>query len=558
MHYNLIKQSNRRYLEELHNRFHEMPKVVQSINIMQKTEWVINKPIYDVIKNCIDKDLSLGQLPVNPEAIELPPKPFDIATNEDAKIKWKREAQKVYRERAKSKSKYIQVRQILNEAEFFLNGDGFYYPYQLDFRGRIYPKPAMLSPQNADYSRALLKFKKGRPMGNDDQAFVDFAIAGAGLYGEVDKEELMVRTEWVQQYHDKFIECASDPLIHTWWADADKPFSFLAWCYEYKAFVDSDYSPDFITTLPLQSDCSNSGLQHYSAMMRDEIGGKATNLIPSNKPNDVYGLVANKVTMKLRDKNCEMSQKWLDYGVDRKLCKKPVMCLPYSLTQYSCRQYLQDHVEKELIEKNKQHDFGEDLFKATNWLTPIVWEAINNVIKGAKEIMSFLKTVSRLVATENLPVTWTTPLGLPVFMSCYKRESKRVKTKMGDSIVKLSLSSETTNIDKRKTAQSICPNYIHSLDASVLQLAVCKASEYGVDEFSLIHDSFGVVAPDVQKMGKGLREAFCDIYEKDVLANWAMEMKQMLSQKNSKKFPNLPEKGNLNLELVKDSVFFCV
>jgi hypothetical protein len=39
------------------------------------------------------------------------------------------------------------------------------------------------------------------------------------------------------------------------------------------------------------------------------------------------------------------------------------MCLPYSLTQYSCRQYIQDHVEKELVENNRQHDFGDDLFQ---------------------------------------------------------------------------------------------------------------------------------------------------------------------------------------------------
>ena len=50
--------------------------------------------------------------------------------------------------------------------------------------------------------------------------------------------------------------------------------------------------------------------------------------------------------------------------------------------------------EKEKIEKSRPHYFGEDLFKATNWLTPIVWESINEVIVGAKEIMSFLKTVS--------------------------------------------------------------------------------------------------------------------------------------------------------------------
>ena len=89
-----------------------------------------------------------------------------------------------------------------------------------------------------------------------------------------------------------------------------------------------------------------------------------------------------------------LAKKWLDYGVDRKLCKKPVMCLPYSLTQYSCRQYLQDHVEKELKERGVQHNFGNDLFKATNFLQPIVWSSINDVIVGAKEIMDFLKKVS--------------------------------------------------------------------------------------------------------------------------------------------------------------------
>jgi DNA-directed RNA polymerase, mitochondrial len=508
MHYNLIKQTNRRYLEELNNRWHEFPKVTQSINIMQKTEWVINKPIYDVLKKCIRNDYDLGKLPVNPETIELPPKPFDIATNEEAKIKWKREAQKVYKNRAKSKSKYIQINQILAEAEHFLNCGGFFYPYQFDFRGRIYPKPAMLSPQSADYSRALLKFKFGKKMG-DDEAFADFAIAGSGLYGEVDKQELKVRTEWIEQYAKRIIECATNPFEYTWWTEADKPFCFLAWCYEYKAFADTDFDASFVTTLPLQSDCSNSGLQHYSAMMLDEIGGKATNLVPSNKPADVYSLVANKVVMKLRDMpDSNYAKQWLEYGVDRKLCKKPVMCLPYSLTM--------------------------------------------------KEIMGFLKDVSRLVASENLPVTWTSPLGLPIFMSCYKKESKRVKTMMGDSIIKLSLASETKLIDKRKTAQSICPNFIHSLDASVLQLAVVKANELGVDTFSLIHDSFGVVAPDVRLMAKALREAFCEIYSQDILANWAMEMKQMLSDKNKKKFKPIPAKGNLDLELVKQSLFFCI
>jgi len=556
MHYNFIKQTNKRYLEELNNRWHEFPIVSQSVNIMQKTEWVINKPVFDVLETCILNSYQLGKLPINPEDIPLPPKPFDIAINKEAKTKWKREASNVYKERAKSKSKYIQIRQILEEAKKFLD-IGFWYPYQLDFRGRIYPKSPMLSPQSADYARALIKFKFGKHIATEE-AFNNFAVAGAGLFGETDKEELPIRRQWVIDNADKIISTANNPLQDTWWCKADKPFSFLAWCIEYRDFAETDFDPKFITTLPIHSDCSNSGLQHYSAMMRDEVGGKATNLVPSNKPNDVYGLVAEKVIDKLKQETNPMAKEWLEYGIDRKICKKPVMCLPYSLTQYSCRQYIQDHVEKELVENNKPHNFGDDLFKSTYYLTKIVWKSINEVIVGAKDIMKFLKDVAKLVASENLPVAWTSPLGLPIMMSAYKKESKRVKTKMGDSIIKLSVSSETEEIDRRKTQQSICPNLIHQLDSSVLSLSVVKGSELGIDNFSLIHDSFGVLAPDADNMSLALREAFCEIYNKDILANWAMEMKQMLSEKNQKKFPPLPEKGNLDLEQVKKSIFFCV
>ena len=564
MHYNLVKATNRRYLEELNNTAHEMPLVYDSVNIMQQTEWVINKPIFDVIKTCMDNDFSLGKLPIRITDENLPPKPHDIQTNKEALIKWKREAQAVHRAMGQSMSKWIQVKQIIEEAELLINKGGFFYPYQLDFRGRVYPKPAMLSPQSADYSRALLKFKFGKKMGTDDN-FDTFAVAGANLYGTVDKEELHIRRQWVIDNTDKIVACANKPMEETWWASADKPFCFLAWAIEYKDFANSDYDANFITSLPIQADCSNSGLQHYSAMMRDEIGGKATNLVPSNKPNDVYGLVAQKVVMKLRDETNPLAKKWIEYGIDRKICKKPVMCLPYSLTKYSCRKYIEDHMRKQYEERGvslelfRTSDTEDGIFHATNYLTPIVWDSINEIIVGAKKIMQFLKDVSKLVASENLPVTWKTPLlNFPVQMLCYEKESKRVKTQMGDSIVKLSVAHDTDRISKRKTAQSICPNFIHSLDASVLQLAVVKAKQKGVDNFSMIHDSFGATTPDTHLMAEALREAFCEIYEHDVLQSFAVDMYNLLSEKNQKKFPKIPEKGDLDLSLVKQSVFFCI
>ena len=48
------------------------------------------------------------------------------------------------------------------------------------------------------------------------------------------------------------------------------------------------------------------------------------------------------------------------------------------------------------------------------------------------------------------------------------------------------------------------------------------------------------------------------IFKEDVLLNFANEMREMLSVKNLKKFPEMPSKGNLDLAEVKKSVFFCI
>ena len=571
MHYNLVKASNRRYLEELNNRNHEMPVVYNAINTIQETAWVINKKIFNVIKTCLENNWTLGQLPVNYITMEeqLPPKPFDIATNKEALSKWKSEAKKIHEKVHQSKSKYIQVRRIVEEAELFLGTSEFYYPHQYDFRSRIYPKPAMLSPQGADYSRACLLFKYGKPMGSEENYWA-YAVNGANLFGEVDKEEVSVRVKWVEDNTDRIIATATNPFEDTWWTKADKPYCFLAWAFEFAEFNswedDEGFtcSPKFITTIPIQSDCSNSGLQHYSAMMLDEQGGFATNLTPSNKPQDIYNLVAEKVKAKLSTMTNPLAKQWLEYGINRKICKKPVMCLPYSLTRFSCRKYIEEHLKKEFADRNVSYEvfriseIDDGVFKATNFLTPIVWDSITNAIPKATEIMSYIKTIAKLVASENLPVCWTTPLNFPVQMMSYETESKRVKTKMGDSIVKLSIQSYTDKISKRLTSQAVVPNYIHSLDSSVLQLATVKAKDMGVDNFSMIHDSFGVVAPDVAIMAKALREAFCEIYEEDVLKKFADEMYVMLSTKNQAKFPTMPTKGNLDLQQVKKSVFFCI
>jgi DNA-directed RNA polymerase len=57
-----------------------------------------------------------------------------------------------------------------------------------------------------------------------------------------------------------------------------------------------------VSGLPVAQDGSCNGLQHFSALLRDEIGGKAVNLIPGDVPEDVYQRIADKVLSKLEER----------------------------------------------------------------------------------------------------------------------------------------------------------------------------------------------------------------------------------------------------------------
>ena len=153
---------------------------------------------------------------------------------------------------------------------------------------------------------------------------------------------------------------------------------------------------------------------------------------------------------------------------------------------------------------------------------------------------------------------WTTPAGFPVQQIYKETESRRVKSKLGDNIIKLNIQLETNRYDRRKMANSISPNMIHSLDACQLQMSVVKAHKQGVKNFAMIHDSYGCLATETSKMAVILRDVFVDMYSDDVLEKFKNEIMPILSSRNQAKVPELPEKGDLDIQQVKESeYFFC-
>jgi DNA-directed RNA polymerase len=111
-------------------------------------------------------------------------------------------------------------------------------------------------------------------------------------------------------------------------------------------------------------------------------------------------------------------------------------------------------------------------------------------------------------------------------------------------------------MDHRAMEQGIAPNFVHSLDASCLMLTVNRAVDEGVQNFAMVHDSYGVLAADMEQLYVGLRQAFVDIYQNDVMTDFFKSATSCLSDKELEEIPAQPAKGTFQLELVKQSKYF--
>ena len=78
----------------------------------------------------------------------------------------------------------------LRAAERVFSESAFYLPHFLDFRGRAYPYHPYLSTMGADYSRALLQFAEGRPLGPRGWRWLLIHAANTYASGGVDKLSL--------------------------------------------------------------------------------------------------------------------------------------------------------------------------------------------------------------------------------------------------------------------------------------------------------------------------------------------------------------------------------
>ncbi len=467
--------------------------------------------------------------------------PYPKKGTKEDQVNWKRKATLLHTDNVRRKTKRIQFSQLMWTARKFKDEKVFYFPHTLDFRGRLYANTAFLNPQGEDSARGLLEFSKGKPMGDSGKPWLMVHLANCYGYDKVSLEE---RVEWaILHYHD-ILDIGLDPLENKWWMDADKPWQFLRACIE---LVKVEEDPDFQSHIPITVDGSCNGLQHFSAMLRDDKGGKAVNLRPSDKPQDIYGIVTEVVKERVRND----PEAILEEGdINRALVKRPVMTTPYGATLYGMRDQLHEEYKKQL-DKGLQFptvNKEEDIWKYCKYLASHIYAAIGDVVVSAREGMKWLQDCAKVMSKESKPIYWTVPTGFIVKQKYMKPVVKEIKTVLNGKLVSLfSAHSLTDKMDKHKQSNGIAPNFVHSLDACHLMKTVI-ASYADIQSFAVIHDSFGTHACDMEILSETLRKTFIELYSEDVLLRFSIEQPELL--------PALPKYGTLNIKEVEDAEFF--
>lgn len=405
----------------------------------------------DLAKQYYRTGEALEDLDIPAEDIPLPDKPGDLFhCDETVKMEYLKVLREAKLARAKSISMRADMCLRLSVAER-LRDKVFYQPHNLDFRGRAYVIAPYLNHLGGDLARAVLRFGETRPLGERGLRWLKIHLAN--VYGR-DKLPFDERVKFTESSLEDVFDTADNPdgpprpgHEKKWWLTADKPWQTLSTCLELAAALRSGDPEGYESSLPVHQDGTCNGLQHYAALGGDVEGAWHVNLIRTDqdRPQDLYTVTAQKVsalieehargdfsqTPDLTESEArwarEMSPVLVDLcPIGRKLIKQTVMTTVYGVTFVGAR----DQILKQ-IRADKLID-PEHAFTAANYLATLVFLSLGHMFSGAQAIQKWLNHQARMIASAGQPVSWVTPMGLPIIQPYHK--PGRVTVRAGDDV----------------------------------------------------------------------------------------------------------------------------
>jgi len=532
----------------------DLTDLCKGLDVLGKTAWCINQPVFDVMLEAWNSGEAVGNIsPENPKLV-IPPEP-EATRDPLERRRWISAVKAVENTRSGLHSqRCFQNFQL--EIARALRDQTFYFPHNMDFRGRAYPIPPYLNHMGADHCRGLLKFGKGKELGESGLKWIKIHLAN--VFG-FDKASLREREEFADKHIREIYDSVDNPLNGgRWWLNAEDPWQCLAACMELKAALESPDPTRFVSNLPVHQDGTCNGLQHYAALGGDVWGAKQVNLEPGDRPADVYTAVADLVKESIAEdqKSGNILAIALEGKISRKTVKQTVMTNVYGVTFVGAR----NQVRKQLTaaHPNLQNDNHVNPVLLSSYIAQKIFRALSSMFQGAHDIQYWFGECANRVAMCLTPeqldriqgewpkilsrkkdphkyshsfdleeatqfrstVIWTTPLHMPVVQPYRSAKSRIIPTTMQS--INLQEPHRSHAVSKRKQLQAFPPNFVHSLDATHMLLSALKCDELGLT-FAAVHDSFWTHASDIGTMNGVLRDAFIKIHSEDVIGRLAAE-----------------------------------
>lgn len=437
--------------------------------------------------------------------------------------------------------------------------DQFYMPLYMDFRGRVYTRSPSVTYQGGDLQKALLCFARtdkallSWPEDGEVSARAMHLAALAGL----DKAPLPERLEWASRLgpimHEVNRERWDGPnlsalLDKVMAGGDDEPV-----CQLLSGLILEGLAPN---RMAVQIDGTCNGLQHLSALFRDEQAAPLVNLVEassSSRPADLYQAVANEVAMRVGTIN----EPWafrVRYAINvanRSLLKGPVMVLPYGGTRTTIEDKIfeaalkqkpdpmvwrecltpaligEHRVDADAVaggylafkdrELEKHPLFKRDMQK----LGALVWECITAKIPKAMAGMESFREIARRVGDHN--IRWAADWSeRPLWVSMAKDKVSAGKARLKgfhlpESVRAVAMLKPSGEIAKGETVAGIGANFIHSQDAGHLALTMRWFGQAGGRGFGAIHDCL-ITRPSENALIRDLvRASFGERYTLDPL-----------------------------------------
>lgn len=523
------------------------PAVYETVNYLQRTEWRVNTFVLDTMEKVWSAGGGWAGLPSG--SIKTPP-PYPKDGTKDEVSQWKKVASKIHGENARVVgTRYLFLTTLALAQQF--RDRVFYFPYRYDFRGRIYPTTTGLQPQGNDVARGLLQFHESVPLGDDGEYWLLVAYANAC---GVDKVSFDERVAWARKRLAPLTRAEHfDPFEgkHLW-ADADEPWQALAYVHDlWRAWNHGGPAEDYPSRVVVGMDGSNSGLQHFAAMLRDSHAASLVNLAPSPKPSDFYTIVSDSALRLIRDDVRSgvsedttvkgLPQQWLDHWQGRKTTKRPGMTFTYGVTLQGMG---------EALIADGFANWADDPRAAVQYVSKKIWAAIEENVTSAAGAMEWLRACANCFNHRNLLMSWTTPDGFHVASPYGSPPYVRVKC-MGCE-VHFADPDPDAPVRIYKQRNSSAPNFVHSYDGTHLRMTALACRDRGVSSLRVVHDDFGVHAGQVAVLNRAVREAFVSLYRDNALE----ALRQHTISKTGIDPGPPPEMGDFDIEQVLDSDYF--